>query len=66
MNQTLDQTISKGKESQLFRKLDDMLSTLRENNQATLDIYKDIAKLRRSNDRTFNRAKKAVEALSSN
>ncbi len=64
MNQTLTPSLPKAKELAFSRKLDQLLSQLRENNRATLEIYKDINKLKRSNETAFNRAKKAVEALS--
>lgn len=63
MSQTFNPTLSKAKEESISRKLDELLARLRENNRATLNIYKDIKKLRRSNEKSFNRAKKAVEAL---
>ena len=63
MRQTLNTTISKAKEASFMKKIDLMLSQIRENNRATLEIHKEIAKLKRSNDRSFRRAKKAVEAL---
>lgn len=63
MSQTFNPTLSKAKEESISRKLDELLARLRENNRATLNIYKDIEKLRRSNEKSFNRAKKAVEAL---
>ena len=64
MNRALNPTLSKAKEESFSKKLDQLLSQLRENNRATLEIYKDIKKLRRSNEVAFNRARKAVEALS--
>ena len=63
MSQTFTPTLSKAKEASFSKKLDRLLIQLRENNRATLEIYKDIDKLRRSNDIAFRRAKKAVEAL---
>ncbi|MGD9564078.1 MAG: hypothetical protein AB7F88_15295 [Pyrinomonadaceae bacterium] len=66
MNHTLTPTLSKAKEVNFSKKLDRLLTQLRENNRATLEIYKDINKLRRSNEIAFNRAKKAVEALAKN
>ena len=63
MNQSLTPTLSKARELSFSKKLDQLLSQLRESNRATLEIYKDINKLRRSNDMSFNRAKRAVEAL---
>ncbi len=58
--------MSKGKEASFLKKLDGLLAQLRENNQATLEIRKEIAQLKRANDRSFNRAKKAVDALAKN
>ena len=63
MSQPLTPTLSKAKEASFLKKLDGMLGQLRENNQATLEIRKEIAQLKRANDRSFDRAKKAVEAL---
>lgn len=66
MSQVINQSVSSTKEAGFIKKFDRLLDELRANNQATLEIYKDINKLRRSNDVAFNRAKKAVEALSRN
>lgn len=63
MRQILNPPLSKAKEESISRKLDDMLIRLRENNRATIEVYKDIEKLKRSNETSFRRAKKAVEAL---
>lgn len=63
MNQTLTPTLSKAKELSFSKKLDQLVTQLRESNRATIEIYKDIDKLRRSNEVAFNRAKRAVEAL---
>lgn len=49
-----------------MKKLDRMLSQLRENNIATLEIRKEIDRLKKANDRSFYRAKKAVESLGKN
>lgn len=64
MSQTFTPTLSKAKEASFSRKLDELLARLQESNRATLEIYKDIDKLRRSNDIAYKRAKKAVDALS--
>lgn len=66
MSQVFESTMSKGKEASFLKKLDGLLAQLRENNQATLEIRKEIAQLKRANDRSFNRAKKAVDALAKN
>ncbi|MBX3245196.1 MAG: hypothetical protein KF685_12160 [Acidobacteria bacterium] len=66
MSQMFESTMSKAKEASFLKKLDGLLTQLRENNQATLEIRKEIAQLKRSNDRSFNRAKKAVDALAKN
>lgn len=63
MNTTLNASLPKSKEVAYNKKLDILLSQLRENNNATKEIYKDIDKLRKSNDRAFARAKRAVDAL---
>lgn len=63
MNQTLTPSLPKAKELAFSKKLDRLLSQLRENNQATKEIHKETDKLKRSNDLSFNRAKKAVESL---
>ena len=63
MNQLLNPSLSKNQEPTRLKMFDMMLSQLRENNRATQEIHKEIQKLKRSNDRSFNRAKKAVEAL---
>lgn len=63
MNQILTPTMSKAKEARFSKKLDQLLTQLGENNRATLEIYKDIDKLRRSNEIAFSRARKAVESL---
>jgi len=64
MNRVINSSISPAKEAGFVKKFDRLLEELRANNKATLEIYKDINKLRRSNETAFNRAKKAVEALS--
>ena len=66
MNEILDPPISKAKAESFSKKLDHLLAQLRANNLATLEIRKDIARLKRSNDRSFEKAKKAVEALGKN
>jgi hypothetical protein len=66
MNQIFDSTMSKAKEASFLKKLDGLLVQLRENNRATLEIRKEIAQLKRADDRSFTRAKKAVEALAKN
>ena len=63
MNQILNPSLSKTKEASFLKKFDLMLSQLKENNRATLEIHKDIKKLKVSNDRSYSRAKKAVESL---
>ncbi len=63
MSQSLNPTLSEAKEASISRKLDELLARFRENNRATREIYKDIEKLKRSNEISFRRAKKAVEAL---
>ena len=63
MNTTLNASLPKSKEVAYNKKLDILLSQLRENNNATKEIYKDIDKLKKSNDRAFARAKRAVDAL---
>ncbi|KXK02208.1 MAG: hypothetical protein UZ17_ACD001001578 [Acidobacteria bacterium OLB17] len=64
MSRTLNPTLSKTKDVRISKKLDQLLKQLRENNRATLEIYKDINKLKRSNEVAFNKARKAVESLS--
>lgn len=66
MNQVLDPPISKAKVASFTKKLDQLLTQLRSNNRATLEIRKEIDRLKKTNDRSFNRAKKAVEALGKN
>lgn len=63
MNQTLNPSLSKSKEASLLKKFDVMLSQIRDNNRATLEIHKEIKKLKSSNDDAFCRAKRAVESL---
>lgn len=63
MNQLLQQTSSKSKEASFSKKLGLMLAQLHETNLETLKIRKDINRLKKANDRSFERAKKAVEAL---
>ena len=64
MSQAVETPISKAKEASFSKKLDQFLVQLRANNRATLEIRKEIDQLRKSNDRSYARAKKAVEALS--
>ncbi len=63
MSQTLNPTLSKAKEASFAKQFDVLLLRLRENNRATLEIRKEIDKLKRTNERSFHRVKKAVEAL---
>lgn len=63
MNQVLNQMLPKSKELAFSKKLDRLLSQLRENNLATKEIHRETDKLKRSNDRSFLRAKKAVDSL---
>jgi len=63
MSQSMNPTLSEAKKASILKKLDELLVRFRENNRATREIYKDIEKLKRSNEISFRRARKAVEAL---
>ncbi len=64
MNRTLNPTISKRREESFSQKLEVLLAEFREKTRETRAIHKEIDKLRRSNERSFERARKAVDALS--
>lgn len=66
MSEVIETPISKTKEASFSKKFDQFLTQLRDNNQATLEIRKEIDQLKRSNDKSYARAKKAVDALSRN
>jgi len=65
MSQVVETPLSKAKEASFAKKLDQFLAQLRANNRATLEIRKEIDQLRKANERSYARAKKAVDALSS-
>ncbi len=64
MSQVVDTQISNAKQASFSKKFDQFLVQLQENNRAALEIRKEIERLRKSNDRSYARAKKAVDALS--
>ncbi|MBX3289357.1 MAG: hypothetical protein KF855_08415 [Acidobacteria bacterium] len=57
--------LSKTKMAAYERELDALLKRLRESNLAAKQTYKEIDRLRKSNDRSFERMKRAVEKLES-
>jgi len=61
----LTSNLSKSKKATFSRRLELILDQLHENVVATREIQKESSKLKRSNDRSFERARKAVEALES-
>ena len=63
MSQVFNETISKAREASFSKKLGVLLAQLHETNLETLKIRRDIDRLKKANDRSFERAKKAVEAL---
>ena len=63
MSQVFNETISKGNEASFSKRLGRLFDQLHATNLETLKIRKDIERLRKANDRSFERAKKAVEAL---
>jgi hypothetical protein len=64
MSQIVETQISRTKEASFAKKFDRFLAQLRDSNQATIEIRKEIDLLKKANDRSYARAKKAVDALS--
>jgi len=63
MNQVASPSLPKSKEAALNREIDDLLATMKQNIQAIKNSNKQIDKLRTTNDRSFERMKRAIEGL---
>ncbi|GEM_PF-6805305 len=63
MNQIFIPPMSKAKEASMSKRLDLYLSQIRKNVVEAKEILKESEKLKRSGDRAYIRAKKAVESL---
>ena len=63
MSQVLDQEISKTKEKSYSREIDNLLSKLKENCNSMKTENKEIARLRKLNDKSFEKLKRTVESL---
>ena len=63
MSQVLNQEISKTKEKSYSREIDNLLSKLKENCNLMKTENKEIARLRKLNDKSFEKLKRTVESL---
>lgn len=63
MSQVLNTQLTKSKEIAYTRAIEDLLVKLKENNKVIRDNNKQTERLRRSNDKSFNRLKQVVESL---
>ncbi len=63
MSQVLNTQLTKSKEIAYTRAIEDLLIKLKENNKVIRDNNKQIERLRRSNDKSFNRLKQVIESL---
>lgn len=63
MNQVLEQEISKSKEKIYLKEIENLVSKLKETTKSIKNENKEIARLRKSNDKSFLRLKRAVENL---
>ena len=63
MNPTLNQEISKAKEKNYLREIEELFLKLRENSASIKSENKRIERLRKANDKSFGRLKQTVERL---
>jgi hypothetical protein len=63
MNEVLIPKLSKAKEMAYSQDIDALLSRLKENIRAIKETNRQIERLRKTNDKSFDRAKRAVEGL---
>ena len=63
MSQVFNQEISKSKEKSYLQEIDSLLLKLKENSQFIKTENKQIAQLRKSNEKSFGKLKQAVENL---
>lgn len=63
MSQVLEQEISKSKEKIYLKEIENLVSKLKETTKSIKNENKEIARLRKSNDKSFLRLKRAVENL---
>jgi hypothetical protein len=63
MSQAINQEISKAKEKSYLREIETLLSRLKENSKSIKSENKQIERLRKANDKSFVKLKRAVENL---
>jgi predicted patatin/cPLA2 family phospholipase len=63
MSQAINQEISKAKEKSYLREIETLLSRLKENSKSIKSENKQIERLRKANDKSFVKLKRAVESL---
>ncbi len=63
MSQVLNPELTKLQEKKILHQLDELFSKLDDNNKAIREEQKEITKLRKKNDKSFDRLTKAVESL---
>ncbi len=63
MSQVLNQETSKAKEKNVLREIDRLILRLKENNEKIMQDNAEIKRLRKANDKSFLRLKKAVDDL---
>lgn len=63
MNELFVPVMTKSKADAYVKTIDELLNKLRENNRISKENHKEIQRLRKSNDKAFERAKAAVDRL---
>ncbi|MCY7374892.1 MAG: hypothetical protein LH472_02830 [Pyrinomonadaceae bacterium] len=63
MSQVLNREISEAQEKSFLREIDRLFLKLKENNEIIVQENNEIKRLRKTNDKSFLRLKKAIENL---